>query len=102
MSDFFLTILLPFLYGTCIYWCVGLRPEASAFFVFQVIFLSAILSAQSIGMLLSAAIPDFAAASSLSFVLVLLLMLFGGYYVDNSRIPPGIQWIKYLSYIYWT
>jgi hypothetical protein len=40
-------------------------------------------------------------ATSVSFVMTLLLMLFGGFYVMNERIPPGIQWVKYISFLYW-
>ncbi|KAG5177382.1 ATP-binding cassette superfamily [Tribonema minus] len=100
-SDMALYVLFPAIYATLVYWCVGLRPSASAFVVYLVIFLSEIMAAQSVGMLISAAIKDFAAAQSFSFVLVLVIMLFGGFYVNNDRIPQGIRWIKYLSFLYW-
>jgi ABC-2 type transporter len=53
-----------------VYWCVGLRPTAGHFFLFLFLFISEIMAAQSLGMLISAAIKDFAAAQSFSFVLV--------------------------------
>jgi ABC-2 type transporter len=28
-------------------------------------------------------------------------MLFGGFYVNSDRIPVGVRWIKYLSFLYW-
>ena len=32
---------------------------------------------------------------------VLVIMLFGGFYVNSDRIPIGVRWIKYLSFLYW-
>ena len=45
--------------------------------------------------------PDLALASCVSFVLILLNMLFGGFYVAIERVPRWIRWLKYTSYLYW-
>lgn len=99
LSDSMLYLVWPALYGLVVYFCVGLRTSPASFFIFLLVFLTEIMTAQSIGMLVSAAIKDFAAAQSFSFVLVLLIMLFGGFYVNSERIPVGIRWM--LRFLYW-
>jgi hypothetical protein len=77
------------------------------------------MTAQSIGLLLSVCVHDVTLASSMSFVITLLMMLFGGFYVSPTRIPigkwfkpatlnqahsrlrAGVRWLKYLSFMYW-
>ena len=70
LSDSMLYLVWPALYGLVVYFCVGLRTSPASFFIFLLVFLTEIMTAQSIGMLVSAAIKDFAAAQSFSFVLV--------------------------------
>lgn len=38
-SDIGLYTAAPILYATAVYWCVGLRPEAGAFFTFLLLFM---------------------------------------------------------------
>mmetsp|Transcript_10082 Transcript_10082/g.15181 ORF Transcript_10082/g.15181 Transcript_10082/m.15181 type:complete len:661 (+) Transcript_10082:84-2066(+) len=100
-SDIYLYIVFPSIYGIMVYFSAGLNGDAEAVFIFLGLFLMQILTAQSLGMLISAWIKDLALAQSFSFVLVLLIMLFGGFYVNNDNIPYGLNWIKYLSFLYW-
>ncbi|CAN0193610.1 unnamed protein product [Discosporangium mesarthrocarpum] len=101
LSDVGLYTVVPMLFATVVYWAVGLRPEPGAFFIFLVIFMGEVIVGQSLGLFMSAAIEDVFTAQSLSFVLILLLMLFGGFYVNNERIPEGISFLKYLSFLYY-
>lgn len=101
MSDLTLYLVFPIFYAILVYWSVGLRTDAAHFVLFIFIFVTNIMTAQSLGMLISAAIKDPATAQSFSFVLVLVEMLFGGFYVNASRLPQGILWIRYLSFMYW-
>ena len=39
-SDIGTFTVSPMLYATSVYWCIGLRPEAGAFFVFLLLFTS--------------------------------------------------------------
>jgi len=100
-SDIWPTFVFPLLYATIVYWAVGLRPEASSFFIYLCIFETVIITAQSLGLLLSSVVSEIPVVNSISFVLILLLMLFGGFYVQNNRIPIFVRWIKYCSFLYW-
>jgi ABC-2 type transporter len=99
----YLYIVWPALYALVVYWCVGLRPSAGHFFLFLFIFISEIMAAQSLGMLISAAIKDFAAAQSFSFVLVrtphyfcycILLLLLLLYTARTAGMPPPTASLK--------
>ncbi|CAN0389889.1 unnamed protein product, partial [Laminaria digitata] len=39
-SDIWAFTVAPILYATSVYWCVGLRPEAGAFFAFLLLFIA--------------------------------------------------------------
>jgi len=64
--------------------CVGLL-------VFQILYSS------SLGTLLGAAFLDFKKSQFVISVVILSMMLLGGYYVNNNRIPVFIGWAKWLS-----
>lgn len=49
-----------------------------------------VIVGQSIGLFISTAISDIFTAQSFSFVLILTLMLFGGFYVNSDNIPDGM------------
>eukprot|EP00752_Nemacystus_decipiens_P017531 g15711.t1 len=100
-SDIGLYTVAPILYATAVYWCVGLRGEAGIFFKFLLLFMGQVIVGQSIGLLISTAIADVFTAQSFSFVLILSLMLFGGFYVNNNNVPEGLRWLKYLSFLFY-
>ena len=43
-SDIGIYTVAPILFATIVYWCVGLRPEAGAFFVFLLLFMGQVSS----------------------------------------------------------
>jgi len=100
-SDSVSIFVLPVIYAIIIYFSVGLRREAGAFFVYLALSLSTVFAGQSIGLIISLAVPDFALANCISFVAVLLIMLFGGFYVGVERIPEWLAWFRYLSFVFW-
>eukprot|EP00904_Undaria_pinnatifida_P003908 jgi/Undpi1/13518/HiC_scaffold_8.g03177.m1 len=100
-SDIGIYTVAPILFATVIYWCVGLRPEAGAFFTYLLLFMGQVIVGQSIGLFISTAITDVFTAQSFSFVLVLTLMLFGGFYVNHDNVPEGLRWLKYISFLFY-
>ena len=101
LGDLVAVFVLPIVYALIIYFAVGLRPEATAFAWYLLLSLTTVFTGQSLGLLVSLAVPDLALANCISFVFVLFIMLFGGFYVNVRRIPPWIGWLRYLSYMYW-
>ena len=55
--------------------------------------------AEALGMLISAMLPSVEAAPQLAPLVVVLLLTFSGYFLNEDSIPDWIGWIKYISFI---
>ena len=42
-----------------------------------------------------------ALANTVALVIILLLLIFAGFYMELDQLPPWCAWLKYLSYLYW-
>ena len=96
-SDTVNTLVMPCLYATVTYWCVGLKQTAEAYFVFITAFALCILVAQSLGLALSCAIPDVQVSLIVAPMVILMLMILGGFYVTFSNMPVFIRWLSWCS-----
>ena len=99
ISDFPMDSLIPSIFCWVIYWMSGLRRTAPAFFENWFSMLLTMFVSQSLGLLVGAVIQNYRTALSFTTVLVLSIMLVGGFYVRN--IPIWIRWARYLSFIYY-
>lgn len=97
MSDTVNTLLLPCFYATVTYWAVGLKRTALAYVVFLGAFALCILVAQSLGLALSCAIPDAQVSMIVAPMVILMLMILGGFYIKFSSIPAFIRWLSWCS-----
>jgi len=98
-ADLPLDCLYPTLFVLIIYTFGGLRPEAGAFFANWGTIILLLLTAQSIGLFLGAAMMNPKSAQTVATILMLAFMLTGGFYV--AGIPSWIAWVKYLGFIYY-
>lgn len=89
------------LFGCIVYWIVGLNPAASAFFVFCALLIVEGLAAQGFGICISAVCPNEKVAFAIAPAITIVLILVGGFYVNQDAIPVWISWLKYLSHLYW-
>ena len=101
LADGVAIFVLPVFYSSLIYWAVGLRRDAEAFFSYLALALALVTVAHSYGLLMSIAFRTIALANSVAFVIILLLLIFGGFYISLDQIAPWCRWIKYGSYLYW-
>jgi len=86
-------------FTTIIYWMVGLRANAGAFFACFYIVLMSQLIAEGLTLCISTLLPDPQAASAIVPVFIILSMLFGGFLIDNSVTPAWIGWIRWVSFV---
>jgi len=89
------------LFGCIVYWIVGLNPSASAFFIFVCVLVVEGLAAQGLGVAVSAGARNEKVALAIAPAVTVILILFGGFYVNAGTIPVWLSWIKYLSHLYW-
>jgi hypothetical protein len=99
LSDVPMEVTVPSVFIIIIYFMAGLRLTAWAFFANWASVLLALLVAQSFGLLIGATVMVPKTAQTITAVIMLTMMLVGGFYVTN--IPPWIAWMKYLSFIYY-
>ena len=76
-----MNILPPFVFCCISYWIVGLQPSAAHFFTFVFIVCYEALVAISLGLVISAAAPNVEAATAAGPPVMILMVLFGGYYM---------------------
>ena len=99
LSDIPWRLPATLLTGSLAYWIVGLNPNAGRFglFLLQMVLLSN--SAQALGLIVSAVAPSAAVAGALGPFFTIVLLLFGGFYINSESIPVAARWIQYLSHI---
>ena len=97
-GDFTTTIILPSLYATICYWVAGMKAEPGAFFIYLSTFMLCLLTAESLGLAISAAIQNIKVALMIAPLITLMLMILGGFYVQYDNIPLAFRWISYVSF----
>ena len=80
---------------------IGLSPEAETFLVFLGAILTFAAVAGSFFLLVGALSPTPVVAQILAPLIVVLMFLFGGFYVNNDNVPVYFEWLKYWSFFYW-
>ena len=92
--------MIPSIIFCCIvYWLVGLNPDRFGEFVG--ISMLTTLVAISLGLAVSAFAPSVEAASAIGPPLMVIGILFGGFYIDIASLPIVANWIPYFSFIRW-
>ena len=86
---------------TIIYWIANLNPEAERFFIALGIIILVLQVVFSLGYFLSCALPTVDIALAIAPVLIIPMMLFGGFYLNTSSVVAWLAWIKYISWFYY-
>lgn len=96
-------ILLTYIvvYSTILYWTTGLNPLADRYVIFVIVIILATLNAASLGYLISSISPSPQIANAIGPPIFIILLLYGGFYINSSSLPIGSEWVKYLSLVYW-
>ena len=100
MIEIPLNTLPALVYSCIVYWLVGLRPAGFGYFILIVMFEAII--AISLGLGISAAAPSVEFANAFGPILMIIGILFGGYYIDIGSLPIVANWIPYFSMFRWT
>lgn len=87
------------LFSVVLYFLVGLKVTASAFFLFWFIILSATICMTALFRAIGAAFPNFDAASKVSGLVVSSLLLYNGYMITKTAMHPWFVWSVALSSI---
>ena len=77
-----LDAFVPILFASIVYWVVGLNPDPMAFLIFLGLTVLVSLSAIGLGMIIGACAPNIDAANALAPLIMVLMILFGGFYIN--------------------
>lgn len=93
------TFFFNMLFSVILYWMVGLRATAGAFFFFVFAVFITTVTAESMSLAISILAADPQAAAALTPVALIIGVLFGGFFIDGAQIYDWLAWIKWTSLV---
>lgn len=101
MVEMPLFVLDGFIIFTIIYWMAGLNPAVDRYFIAMGIVALILQVVFSLGYFLSCAAPNVDISLAIAPVIIIPMMMFGGFYVNSGTIPVWLAWIKYVSWFFY-
>ncbi|KAF9963051.1 hypothetical protein BGZ70_007708 [Mortierella alpina] len=90
--------IIPSLFMGCIaYFMIGLSPVVETFFKFLLILVLFNVATAMFCLVIAAAVRTTGVASLACSIVMLFMMLFGGFMINSGKIPDALTWIQYLS-----
>nr|APD26533.1 ATP-binding cassette transporter subfamily G-like 5 protein [Brachionus koreanus] len=102
IAEFPKLIILPAIMVTIVYWMAGLNDN---FGVFIQILLTLILCTQvavSYGLFISAIAPNTESALAMVVPIMMPLLIFAGFFLNDVGVPDYFIWLKYISWFFYT
>lgn len=90
-------IFLPFLVMTIAYWMIGLRADLGHYLIAIIGAVLSSLNGMALGTVAGALFRDINMGMAILMVVLLPLMLFSGFLVNNSSVPVYFRWVQYMS-----
>ncbi|KAF2144820.1 uncharacterized protein K452DRAFT_222552 [Aplosporella prunicola CBS 121167] len=84
-------------FGIVIYFMVGLKVTAAAFFTYWIILFTAAMTMTALFRAIGAAFPTFDAASKVSGFLISALIMYTGYMIVKPNMHPWFVWIYWID-----
>ncbi|KAF9119632.1 hypothetical protein BGW39_000160 [Mortierella sp. 14UC] len=92
-----LRIIPAILMGSVSYFMIGLTANIETFFKFLLILVLFNVSTAMFCLVIAAGVLNMGVASLASSIIMLFMMLFGGFLINSGQIPAALTWIQYLS-----
>ncbi|KAF9914590.1 hypothetical protein BX616_007976 [Lobosporangium transversale] len=90
--------IVPSIFMGCIsYFMIGLSPVVETFFKFLLIIVLFNVATAMFCLVIAAAVRTTGVASLASSIVMLFMMLFGGFMINSGNIPAALTWIQYFS-----
>eukprot|EP00808_Paulinella_micropora_P019942 g58890.t1 len=102
VSEIPLQITPPVLFATIVYWMVGFQQSLDKFLQYLLLVVVTAMVSQSIGLCVAAAVTRLEVATAVTPVIIILFMLFAGFYVNVGTLSVVFEWVKWISYIQWS
>ncbi|XP_071951994.1 broad substrate specificity ATP-binding cassette transporter ABCG2-like [Antedon mediterranea] len=90
--------IVPTTIYCCItYWMIGLQPTATNFFIFLLDLLVTTMTGCSLVFCISATVGIYGIAVLIAAMSMIIMVVFGGLFINISSLPVWLQWLQYLS-----
>lgn len=91
----------PLAFGACVYPMTGLHPTLGHFARFCGILTLESFTSAAMGLAISSVAPSTEAAVAMGPAIMVLFIVFGGYYVNPDNVPIYFKWLNKCSLIKW-
>ena len=91
----------PMVYAIVVYWMAGLNPDPLRFANFIGITMLISLVSMGFGVFVAAGTNSVDAATQVGPQLLIVFLLFGGFYINTQSIPVWLAWIQEFSLLRW-
>lgn len=102
ITDFPKTLFFNLVFSLIVYFIVGFKRSAGAFFIFLLFVFLASSIAESLAIAISILTGDVQSAAGVVPVFIILAVLFGGFFIGDSALPAWIGWGKWLSFVFYS
>ncbi len=102
-AEVVLQVAYPVLFSCIVYWMVGFRPTAAAFFIFVGMMELCLFTANSVALLISALSGSVVLAAAVLPLALEVARLFGGFFMPPISQPLYFSWltaVSYCNYVY--
>jgi len=101
-AEFPVQIWFPIVFSLIVYWMIDLNSRVDRVLFFMLTLCVHFLTSQSLGLLISAITPSVQVGQGIAPVIVIVFMLFGGFFLNTANVWVGFVWIEYISFIGYT
>ncbi|XP_039687562.1 ABC transporter G family member 26 [Medicago truncatula] len=99
LCDMVAHVCYPTFFFIIVYFMAGFKRTVACFFLTLFVVLLIAITSQGAGEMFGAAVMSIKRAGMAASLVLMLFLLTGGYYVQH--IPKFMQWLKYLSFMYY-
>lgn len=94
-------VLFAFIAATIAYWMYGFQADASTYLTWCAIIVAVTDAGASLLNSLGALASSMETANLLATLIIVVLMLFDGFYINLNNIPEWCRWVHYLSFMHY-
>ncbi|KAK9764331.1 hypothetical protein K7432_008245 [Basidiobolus ranarum] len=92
-----INLFIPVIFSTITYWMIGYQTDAGKFFIYMLVNVAMSLVGSAIGMFIASLFKEMQVALAVVPLILLPLMMFGGFFLNNGSAPVYLGWIQWIS-----
>lgn len=94
-------LAFPLVYCILVYFLAALVNTPAAFFETALIFILTYVCGNALGLVFSSFASSLETAQAMAVPIILIIVLFSGFYASTELIPPALAWLQWLSPVRW-